>query len=67
MLNTGRERFPQRKVRDTERGGFYAWCPNEKRVLATDEVRRMVLPPGREVCIYCGRFVDRHLDPGIFG
>lgn len=67
MIITGRERFPQRKRRDTERGGLYAFCPRERRVLSKDEVRVMVLPPGREVCIYCGMFVDRHLDKNIFG
>jgi hypothetical protein len=67
MLNTGHTRFPERKMRQTIRGGIYAWCPNERRVLSTDEVRRMVLPPGREVCVYCGYFVDKHIDPHIFG
>jgi len=67
MIITGRERFPQRKMRETIRGGIYAWCPREKRLLSRDEVRRMVLPPGREVCTYCGMFVDRHIDKNIFG
>ena len=62
-----RERFPKRKSPQTERGGIYAFCPREHRVLYFDEVRRMTLPPGREICIYCGMFVDKHLDPNIFG
>jgi len=62
-----KQRFPQRKLKWGERGGLYAYCPTERRVLTQDEVRRMTLPPGRLVCIYCGQFVDRHLDPNIFG
>jgi len=64
MIITGRERWPQRRP---ERRILYAWCPREHRLLNKDEVRMMVLPPGREVCIYCGMFVDKHIDPNIFG
>lgn len=64
---TGKERFPQRKIRYGERGGLYAFCPREKRVLSVDETRQMKVPPFREICNYCGGFIDKHLDANIFG
>lgn len=64
---TGHERFPQRKLRWGERGGIYAFCPNEKRLLSQDETRRMALSPGRIVCSYCGAFVFRNAIENPFG
>jgi len=66
MLNR-KDRFPQRKLRWGERGGIVGFCPNERRLLSQDEIRQMKVPPFREVCNYCGMFVNKNVDSKVFG
>jgi hypothetical protein len=53
--------------RFTIRGGLVAFCPSCRRLLSVDETRRMTLPPGREVCTWCGQFVNKNIDSNYFG
>ena len=67
MIDTAKQKFPQKKNRWSVRGGIFAYCPNEKMLLSVDETRQMTVPPFRLVCNRCGAFVSRHIDPNIFG